>query len=68
MPEDLVDDSQHIGLGNGLVLSGNKPLPEPVDEDLWYHMASPGHNDMIMDYLSNAILNANSYVQSNAAY
>ena len=28
MPQDLTDDN--IGSGNGLVPSGNKPLPEPV--------------------------------------
>ena len=28
MPLDLTDDV--IGSGNGLVLSGNKPLPEPM--------------------------------------
>ena len=32
MPQDLTDDKSavNIGLGNGLVPSGNKPLPEPV--------------------------------------
>ena len=29
MPQDLTDEV-NIGLGNGLVLSGNKPLPEPM--------------------------------------
>ena len=67
MPEYLVDGSQLIGSGNGLVLSGNKPLPEPVDEDLWCHMTSPGHNEFIMDYKVMIILNAID-VQSNAAY
>ena len=28
MPQDLTDDN--IGLGNGLVPSGNKPLPDPM--------------------------------------
>ena len=31
MPQDLTDDSLvNTGLGNGLVLSGNKPLTEPM--------------------------------------
>ena len=29
MPQNLTDDV-NIGSGNGLVPSGNKPLPEPV--------------------------------------
>ena len=29
MPQDLTDDV-NIGSGNGLVPSGNKPLPEPM--------------------------------------
>ena len=30
MPQNLTDDQVNIGSGNGLVPSGNKPLPEPV--------------------------------------
>ena len=30
MPLDLTDDKSNIGLGNGLVPSGNNPLPEPM--------------------------------------
>ena len=30
MPQDLTDDKVNIGSGNGLVPSGNKPLPEPM--------------------------------------
>ena len=30
MPLDLADDLVNIGSGNGLVPSGNKPLPEPM--------------------------------------
>ena len=30
MPQDLTDDKSNIGSGNGLVPSGNKPLPEPM--------------------------------------
>ena len=33
-----------IGLGNGLVLSGNKPLPEPMSTEIyvaiWGHLAT----------------------------
>ena len=29
MPRELIDDV-NIGSGNGLVPSGNKPLPEPM--------------------------------------
>ena len=40
MPLDLVN----IGSGNGLVSSGNKPLPEPVLTQIyvakWRHLAS----------------------------
>ena len=36
----------NIGSGNGLVPSGNKPLPEPILTQIYVamHMASPGHN------------------------
>ena len=30
MPQDLSDGKSNIGSGNGLVPSGNKPLPEPM--------------------------------------
>ena len=30
MPQNLNDDKSNIGSGNGLVLSDNKPLPDPV--------------------------------------
>ena len=40
----------NIGSGNGLVPSGNKPLPEPMlTQDLCHHMASLGHN--VLSYL-----------------
>ena len=43
MPWDLTDDKLNIGSGNGLVLSGTKPLPEPVltqiDITIWSHKA-----------------------------
>ena len=40
----------NIVSGNGLVPSGNKPLPEPgnVDPDLYCHMASLGHIELIL--------------------
>ena len=41
MPQDLIDDKVNIGSGNGLVASGNKPLPEPVltkiSNAIWCH-------------------------------
>ena len=37
----------NIGSGNGLVPSGNKPFPANIDPDLWPHMASLGHNELI---------------------
>ena len=48
MPQDLPDDV-NIGSGNGLVPSGNKPLPvrANVDPDLCCHMASLGHNELV---------------------
>ena len=39
----------NIGLGNGLVLSGNNPLPEPMfprPYSVSRHMASPGLNEL----------------------
>ena len=37
----------NIGSGNSLVLSGNKPLPEPMLTHIsWRHMTSLGHNDL----------------------
>ena len=30
MPQELNDDLVNIGLGDSLVPSGNKPLPEPI--------------------------------------
>ena len=37
----------NIGSGDGLVPSGNKPLPEPnVDPDLCRHMVSLGPNGL----------------------
>ena len=39
--------SVNFGSGNGLVPSGNKPLPEPMfDPDLCHHMAWLGHNEL----------------------
>ena len=41
MPQDLTDDKVNIGSGNGLVPSGNKPLPEPMlimfYDAIWHH-------------------------------
>ena len=32
--------------GDGLVLLGNKPLPEPMLTPLCHHMMSPGRNEL----------------------
>ena len=46
--------SVNIGSGNGLVLSGNKPLPGPVlTQDLCRHMASLGHNELNSLFVEN---------------
>ena len=41
MPQDLTDDKSTVGPGNGLVPSGNKPVPEPVltkiSNAIWCH-------------------------------
>ena len=44
MAQDLIDDKSNIGSGNGLVPSGNKPLPEPMLTQICHPMASLGHN------------------------
>ena len=47
--------SQHIW-GNGLVQSGNKPLPESMfNTDLSHHMASLGHNGLINMFVPKAL-------------
>ena len=40
--------SANISSGNGLVLSGNKPLPEPMLTQICRHMASLGHNELTL--------------------
>ena len=55
MPQVL---TANIGSGNGLVLSGNKPLPEP---DLCHHMASLGHSELIKDQVHVLILGTQVY-------
>ena len=44
MPLDLTYDLVNIGSGNGLVPSGNKPLPEPaltkIFVAIWLHKAT----------------------------
>ena len=41
MPLDLSDDKSNIGSGNGLMPSGNEPLPEPmltkISVAIWRH-------------------------------
>ena len=48
MSLDFADDqSWNIGSGNGLVPSGNKPLPEPMLTQISRrHIASLGHNEL----------------------
>ena len=38
MSQDLIDDKFDIDLGNGLVPSGSKPLPEPMLTKFMTHM------------------------------
>ena len=44
MPDELIHDYVNIDLGNGLVLSENKPLPEPMSikffDAIWRHKAT----------------------------
>ena len=40
----------NIGSCNGLVSSGNKPLPEPMLTQTYWHMASLGHNELRQDF------------------
>ena len=61
MPQDLTDDkstlvqarpnNSGIGSGNGLVPSGNKPLPEAMLTQICHHMASLGHNELILNFV-----------------
>ena len=55
--------SVNIGSGNGLVPSGNKPLPEPMLTQNCCHMASLGHNELMKD-CGNSIANALELLQS----
>ena len=43
--------SVNIGSGNGLVPSGNKPLPEPMLTQICRHMVSLGQNELICNML-----------------
>ena len=45
MPQDLVDELVNICSSNGLVLPGNKPLPEPVLLD---------HNELTKNFNAHA--------------
>ena len=40
-----------IGSGNGLMPSGNKPLPEPVLTQICDHIASLGQNELIIAWM-----------------
>ena len=49
-----------IGSGDGLLLVDNKPLPEPVVTQIFYHhMVSPGHSVLTQDCDNYGVL-ANS--------
>ena len=43
--------SVNVGSGNGLVPSGNKPLPEPMLTQISRHMVSLGHNELTWSLL-----------------
>ena len=45
--------SVNIGSGNGLVPSGNKPLPEPMLTQICGHRVSLGHNELINQPIDN---------------
>ena len=46
MPQNSTDDKSTTGSGNGLVPSGNKPLPEPMLTQISFAiMASLGPNE-----------------------
>ena len=52
-PHDHFDDKSTLhDLGNGLVPSGNKPLPESMFAEICDHLASLGHSQLI-SYLSS---------------
>ena len=56
--------SVNIDSGNGLVSSGNKPLPEPMLTDLCRHMASLGHSEL--KHIHHSTIRAGvKYVLSN---
>ena len=38
----------NIGSGNGLLPDGTKPWPEPMFTQICHHMASLGHNELIL--------------------
>ena len=47
MLQDLTNDQSSLVEVNGLVLSGNKPLPQPMlTQLLWHHLASLGVNEL----------------------
>ena len=45
-PQDFTGDKSTIGSGDGLVPSGNKPLPDPIlthiNVAIWHHQATMG--------------------------
>ena len=47
----LIDDVNIVS-GNGLVPSGNKPLPEPMLTQFYVSLASLGHNELTLIMLN----------------
>ena len=45
MPQNLTNEQANIGLGNGLMLSGSKPLAEPMLTPFYVTAKSLGHNE-----------------------
>ena len=45
----------NISLGNRLMPSGNKPLPEPMLTKICHHMASIGHNELTFWTVSDSL-------------
>ena len=45
MPQNLTNEQVNIGLGNGLMLSSSKPLPEPMLIPIYALANSLRHNE-----------------------
>ena len=51
--------SVNIDSGNGLVPSGNKPLPEPMLTQICCHMVSLGHNELRFTCIQRPVMPQN---------